>query len=682
MGADVDTYTPTKVAQWNEFFLASVVRSGLAPTVTARTMQILHTAIYDAWAAFDPVAVGVHSRIEAPGALTGSQNLAAALEEAIGFAAYTAAKAVFPTQGAQLRAFMGSMGYNPDAPTGDPATAAGIGKAAAQAVLDYRASDFSNAANGYADTTGYVAVNSGIPGAANAPGGPDFDPNAWQPLRVPTGTHVKLKIAPDPTFVLTPEPVATSDPRSFRIQSPLTPHWGEVKAFSLQENSEFRPPAPPRLGDFGVYVDGTGKVTTGDAAYREQYGEVLALSASLTDRQKAIAEFWADGPRTETPPGHWNQLAQDVAVRDGHTLEQDVKLFFTLNNALFDASIATWETKYTYNSIRPQSVIHHLYYDQKIIAWLGPDKGSGEILGQEWNAYQQATFVTPPFPDFTSGHSAFSMAAATVLQNFTGSDVFYDGVGKGSHDLDKDGVPDFAGQYILTKLAFEYYDGPPIDLTWETFSEAAEEAGISRLYGGIHFQDANLFGRGIGLNVGESAWDASLKYISGSGDALLQSPVGTSANDLLIGSGRAETFDAGAGNDVVRPNGGGDTVTLGAGNDRIEGLSFALDQLLVKDFAAGDSIVLLGLATPSAVVASATTGGVLLTFGDYDIKLEGAFAPGQIIASLSGSDTVIALVAGGGLAANLGESFSLAADTARLTLLDGLTGSLATSAVI
>ncbi len=177
------------------------------------------------------------------------------------------------------------------------------------------------------------------------------------------------------------------------------------------------------------------------------------------------------------------------------------------------------------------------------------------------------------------------MAAATILQQFTGSDVFYDGTGKGSHDLDKDGVPDLAGQYILTKLAFEYYDGPPIDLTWETFTEAAEEAGISRIYGGIHFQDGNLFGRGIGLEVSDSTWAASQKYITGNAGALLQSPVGTAASDLLIGSDAAETFDAGAGDDTVRPNGGGDVVTLGAGNDRIEGLSFALDNIIVRDFA-------------------------------------------------------------------------------------------------
>lgn len=680
----MEQISQTKVAQWNEFFLASVVRANLSPTVTARTLQILHTAIYDAWAAFDPAAVGVHSRIDAPAALTTPQALTSAIEEAIGYAAFNAAQALLPAQGELLREFMSGMGYDPDATASDPASASGIGKAAAQAVLAYRASDFSNAANGYADTTGYVPVNSGIPGAANAPGGEDFDANSWQPLRVPTGTHVKLKIAPDPSFTLIAEPVATSDPRSFRIQSPLTPQWGEVKAFALQANSEFRPPAPPQLGDFGVYMDGTGKVTTGDAAYREQVAQVLEMSANLTDREKAVAEFWADGPRSETPPGHWNQLAQDVAVRDGHTLEQDVNMFFALNNALFDASIATWEAKYAYDFIRPQSAIHHLYHDQIVTAWLGPDKGTGEILGQYWNAYQQATFVTPPFPEFTSGHSAFSMAAATVLQHFTGSDVFYDGVGKGSHDLDKDGVPDFAGQYILTKLAFEYYDGPPIDLTWETFTEAAYEAGISRLYGGIHFQDGNLFGRGVGLNAGESAWETSIKYIAGSTDALLQSPVGTSANDLLIGSGRPEIFDAGAGNDVVRPSGGGDVVTLGAGSDRIEGLSFALDNLVVRDFAAGDSIVLLDGPDPTRVIASASSGGVLLSFGGYEIQLDGSFVPGQFAASLVGSHTIVTLEQS--TSTNLGASFdetaAMSADWARLTVVQEITNSISTSMVI
>ena len=97
----------------------------------------------------------------------------------------------------------------------------------------------------------------------------------------------------------------------------------------------------------------TNKVTTNDQAYRDQIEEVLNVSATLTTQQKVIAELWADGPRTEYPPGNWNQIAQDIAIREGHGIDEDAKMFFALNAAVFDAGIATWEAKYAYDYNRP-----------------------------------------------------------------------------------------------------------------------------------------------------------------------------------------------------------------------------------------------------------------------------------------------------------------------------------------
>lgn len=316
------------LVNWNELFLSCVASGNLGPTVTARAMQTAHTAIYDTWAAFDPTAVGVHSRLEATETLLAADTIDDALEEAIAYASYVAAIAIFPAHAEVIRAFMEDLGFDPDADTSDLSTAAGLGAAAAQAVLKFRASDFSNAAGNFADTTGYAAVNSANPDAPNAPGGPDFDPNSWQPLRVPTGAVLDDN----------GNPVITDDPASFRDQRPLTPQMGEVKSFGLRANDQFRPPAPPQLGDDSEYIDGTGTITTNDQAYRDQFGEVLEISGSLTAEQKAIAEFWADGPRSETPPGHWNQLAQDVSARDNNSLAEDVVMFFALNNALLDAS--------------------------------------------------------------------------------------------------------------------------------------------------------------------------------------------------------------------------------------------------------------------------------------------------------------------------------------------------------
>ena len=134
--------------------------------------------------------------------------------------------------------------------------------------------------------------------------------------------------------------------------------------------------APPQLGDFSAYTDATGFTSTNDEAYRSQFAEVAAISATLTAEQKAIAEYWADGPLSSTPPGHWNEFAHDLSARETFGLADDVKMFFALNNALFDTGIAIWDANYAHDYVRPQTAIRHLYEDEEIIAWAGPNKGA------------------------------------------------------------------------------------------------------------------------------------------------------------------------------------------------------------------------------------------------------------------------------------------------------------------
>jgi hypothetical protein len=178
-----------------------------------------------------------------------------------------------------------------------------------------------------------------------------------------------------------------------------------------------------------------------------------------------IASYWADGPATETPPGHWNLFAQTISVRDGHPLDEDIKLFFVLSNGLFDASIAAWDAKITYDYVRPITAIRYLI-----------DPG--------WNSF----IPTPPFAEYVSGHSTFSAAAAEILQRFAGSDAF----------------------------GLSYTDPTTgITLYWKTFTEAAHEAGISRCYGGIHFLDGNWSGQQMGRLVGASAWFKAQMFIQG-----------------------------------------------------------------------------------------------------------------------------------------------------------------------
>ena len=174
-----------------------------------------------------------------------------------------------------------------------------------------------------------------------------------------------------------------------------------------------------------------------------------------------------------------------------------------------DTGIAIWDAKYAHDYVRPQTAIRYLFSDEEIAAWAGPNQGTQMIPGSSWQPYQDVTFVTPAFPEYTSGHSGFSYAAASVLEAFTGSDVLFDGTSRGAQDLDGDGQPDLIGSYSTDALTFEQYDGDPITLQWSTVWDAAAEAGRSRLYGGIHIQDGDLRARAMGKAVAEVAWDAS-----------------------------------------------------------------------------------------------------------------------------------------------------------------------------
>jgi hypothetical protein len=202
-----------------------------------------------------------------------------------------------------------------------------------------------------------------------------------------------------------PRPLAAAaHPRRDRAALP-GPHWGLVVPFALRAGWQLRP-RPPRRHP--------------SRAYLVQAEQLLADSAGLTDEHKAIAEYWADGPGSETPPGHWCLHAQEVSARDGHGLDEDARLFFALTGALLDAGIACWDAKRTYDSVRPITAIRFLFAGREVLAWAGPGLGTRRIRGEDWQPY----LATPPFLEYFSGHSTFSAAAAAVLARFTGSDRF------------------------------------------------------------------------------------------------------------------------------------------------------------------------------------------------------------------------------------------------------------------
>jgi len=232
----------------------------------------------------------------------------------------------------------------------------------------------------------------------------------------------------------------------------LLPQWGFVTPFAIATSSQFRPPGPPTL-------DGAG--------YLRDYNEVKALGAAAgaarTPDQDLIALFWADGAGTETPPGHWNSIAQEVGAALRNTMEQNARLFALLNIAMADAAICAWDAKYTYNFWRPVTAIRN-----------GDTDGVAATVGDPtWSSF----IVTPPFPDYVSGHSAFSGAASMVLALFYGTDE----------------IAFTTGSDFL----------PGVTRHFTSFSAAASEAAISRLYGGIHFRSANEDGLTSGRGIGE-----------------------------------------------------------------------------------------------------------------------------------------------------------------------------------
>jgi hypothetical protein len=497
---------PSIVLDWNETMLAAVRSGAPRPTVLSRSFYIASAAMYDAWAVYDDdaIPVALQSSLRRPAEERTEENQ----RKAVAYAAYAALKSLFGAYETNTQAFstlLGSQGYGVN-DTEDPTLPAGIGNLAAKAILAARADDGSNAANNFADVVSatypdlYVPVNSADPSAPNAYGGVDFHLQDWCPLRVPTGSLV------DPSGKPVIDPAV---PASFTDQKFLTPQWGAVTPFAMASGDAVRPPAPPRPGSNQPYTDALGNTMTNDEAFKAQFDEVLGFSTNLTDERKVIAEYWMDGPRSNTPPGHWNELAQGIAIRDNHGIEEDVKMYLALNGAMMDAAIAAWDAKRAYNSCRPASAIRSLYAGQQIQAWGGSGQGTVTMNGENWRPYQPGTFVTPPFPDYVSGHSTFSGAAAEVLTQFTGSNEFYDGTTRLRRDYNGDGVLDMLGEYVATVNSNKIdtaTPATPIRLQWATFQEAADEAGISRRYGGIHHQDADLHGRTMGKEIGELAF--------------------------------------------------------------------------------------------------------------------------------------------------------------------------------
>lgn len=571
----------TTARRWNETLLNGVRRAIPRPTVHARNLFHTSLAFWDVWAAYDDEADGYVYTDKHTADTDGSDEaIAAARDEAMSYAAYRllrhryATEAGGPTTLACLDAQMDAMGYDRTIEATEGDSAAAIGNRVGQSIIDAYANDGSNEANDYADDTGYEFVNP--PLVVDRPGTGDLvDPSAFQPLNlavsvtqngIVTDAGVQPYISPNwayvtpwvierpnqdaPYFDATPYPVF-EDPemvgwavQMVETQALLDPEFGTTLDIS-----------PGGYGNNSLGADdGTGwpeNPVTG-----EPYPENIVPEA---DFRRVLAEFWADGPDSETPPGHWNTLANSVSDHPEFTyrlfgegdplprLEWDIKMYLALNGALHDAAIAAWELKRLSNSSRPITIVRHMAelgqstdttlpnYDamglpliEGLIEMITPESaadgerhahlrpyvgelalfgwrgepgdrdnevgGVGWVRGVDWAPYQRRNFVTPAFPGFISGHSTFSRAAAEALTELTGSPYFPKGL----------------GEYVATANEYLVFElGPSVDvrLQWASYYDAADQAGQSRIYGGIHVVPDDYEGRRIGAEIGVLAVD-------------------------------------------------------------------------------------------------------------------------------------------------------------------------------
>jgi hypothetical protein len=599
----IDWYEPNPkysiARNWNERILEGIRMDTPHPPGQARNLFSFAVCMYDAWAAFDTNAVGFVYR----GKHT-APDVAAARREAISYAMYRmmlerhAYSRTAMNQADANPRFMTALGYDPSNVSRDPSTPAGIGNRIYDAVSAYFLEDGSLQAAGTPYPTANPPVaypdypvghprryaflnppaNPFLHGVSDGTNNTVLDVNVWQRLVV-KGSIDQNGFPQNP------------------LQGYLGAQWLWVRSFSLSRTDENKPwidPGPPPLlgtarhkefidnlvavirasseltTEDGVTIDispatlgnntlgkNDGKGYAANPLTGEPYKHNMVLRGDYT---RALTEFWADGPSSETPPGHWNSIANHVSddmtsYRIGGTgpevdrLEWDVKLYFSLNAAVFDAGCAAWSVKRYYNGWRPLTPIRYcgglgqssdpnlpsyhtnglplvpdlieLVTDASVgsgrhaglapgkiavLSWPGQPEFPGEqtsgvkwVHAEDWMTYQKKTFVTPGFPGYISGHSTFSRAAAEALAGITGSPWFPHGM----------------GDYTLPSLVNEKGPSAPVTLQWASYYDAADQVGLSRIWGGIHPPADDFAGRLVGAEAGRSAWALSKKFFDG-----------------------------------------------------------------------------------------------------------------------------------------------------------------------
>lgn len=608
---------------WNEAALAAIRADYARPTVHARNLFHLAIAMYDAWAVYEeearPYLLGNElTTYSCPfeGMSNWPADRQAAQEIAISYAAYRflcfrfvnspGAESSLPS----FDALFDSLGYDPaytslDYSNGQPAA---LGNYIAYCLMNYGHYDGANEQNDYANTH-YLPVNP--PLVFYATGNPDIiNYNRWQPLAFESfidqsGHHLPLSTPPflSPEWgAVSPFALQESDLQIYQRDSfdywvyhdPGPPpyldtttvgglseayKWGnalvavwsghldasdstiiDISPASIGNLSDY-PSTMEELPDFYNFLEG-GDNSPGHVLNPHTGAPYAPQLVKRADYARVLAEFWADGPDSETPPGHWFTILNYVSDHPdcekrfrGQTevltdLAWDVKAYLALGGAVHDAAIAAWGIKGWYDYIRPISAIRAMaalgqstdpnlmsYHPGgihlvpaaielvtsddvlavqdsqnigkiKLFAWRGPDyidnpntdeAGAAWILADNWMPYQRPTFVTPPFAGYVSGHSTFSRAAADVLSLFTGDDFFPGGMG--AFNVARN---DF--------LVFEQGPSQDLVLQWATYRDAADQCSLSRIWGGIHPPADDIPGRLIGSIIGQDAFAKAETY--------------------------------------------------------------------------------------------------------------------------------------------------------------------------
>jgi hypothetical protein len=596
-----ESYAQQSAARlWNEQLLGAIRINIPHPPRHARNLHHLATVMYDAWAAYDSTAIGYihHERATAPGSIEDARR------EAISYAAYRLLKSRFATgtgaatTNAALDAQMVALGFDAGITSTVGAAPANVGNRIAATILAWGLADGSGESNGYTDPSYWNPQPAMIVlSSSGAVGGiPDFtDPNRWQPLALSAafsqnGIPIPETIQPyvGVTWLsATPFSLARDNPNELWIDPGPPSKLGtatdatykagalELLIKSSQLNSESLIDISP--GAFGNNPLGNDNGT--GHPVNPVTGQPYASNiVKLGDFSRIMAEFWADGPHSETPPGHWHVLANEVSDTPGfekriggigpivNDLEWDVKTYFALAAATHDAACACWSVKRYYEGPRPITMIRYLcskgqssdpggpsYHAQgiplmtgvvevitdqtsqpggkhqfiwdidfksnvlganyigKIAVYSWPSEPGDPLtqantvrwmFGEDWLPYQRANFNTPAFPGYISGHSTFSRAAAEILTSITGSAY----------------VPGGLGSFVAEQnnyLKFEQGPSQTVTLQWATWYDAADQAGQSRRWGGIHPVEDDHPARLIGSQAGKQAWTLTQKYFTG-----------------------------------------------------------------------------------------------------------------------------------------------------------------------